>query len=63
MATFTERDPALYDELPYYFKTRRAAQEWADWQNETDDWGDETIVVRPAPDDVTVRDIDWDYDQ
>lgn len=62
--TFRDRSAELYDELPVYFKTRRAAQHWAD-ELTTNPYGHgyaegDVFIARPAPDDVTVRDIEWD---
>jgi hypothetical protein len=60
MVTLADREPDLLEELPMYFKTRKAATYYRDEQSRADDGWE--LVVRPAPDDVRVTDIMW-YDE
>lgn len=65
MVTFAAHDcdendcPAYYEELPVYYRTRRAALYGAAEENA---YGERhaTVVVRPAPDDVHESDIAWE---
>lgn len=65
MVTLKNREPAHYDELPWYFTTRRAAQEWVDdregWKAIGEwPWCDgDSLTVAPAPDDVRYDDVEW----
>jgi len=55
------RESHIWDEIPRYFTTRRAAQEWCDADHEW--WGfdaGDMFVVRPAPDDILYRDVVWE---
>lgn len=64
MVTLKDREPSPYEELPVYFKTRTAADDWATWLNQnrnTDAWSwreDDVMVARHAPDDVRYDDVD-----
>lgn len=63
MVTFASRDPHLYDELPQYFPTKRAATQWlAELQTRPDDHGyaeDETFAVKVA--DQPWEAIEWPW--
>ena len=63
MVTTDPEPPPWHEDLPCFFKTRRAARAWAEGPN-TREWldldDDTRILVLPGPDDVTVKDIEWD---
>lgn len=55
------RESHMWDEVGRYFLTRRAAQDWCDQDHEWYGYPPDTeFVVKPAPDDITIRDIVWD---
>jgi hypothetical protein len=65
MVTFADgRDTSVHEEIPQYFRTRKAAQAWVD-EPDTLEWlgynADDALVVQPAPDDIREDDIVWDY--